>query len=207
MATPPPRQRLAIRRKHVGFSQEALAERLEVDRSTIGRWEAGITSPRPRLRTRLADALEISLDDLDNLLNESDQDNHEVHTDEHRPGRRHEPQTLPRLCRFRLRSTTPRPTGAHHVDGAEPDRPATNDPAAHTGRRRTQSHLPGQPVRHGHGPDPAVVAPAERGSNTSPPTTIDRRWHGSAPTLITSRPASSSNCTHSTRPPRSPSLL
>ncbi len=37
---PVKRQRFAARRKAVGFSQEQLAERLSIDRSTVARWES-----------------------------------------------------------------------------------------------------------------------------------------------------------------------
>jgi tetratricopeptide (TPR) repeat protein/transcriptional regulator with XRE-family HTH domain len=62
------RQRLAQRRKAAGFSQEALAGVLEVERSTVVRWEAGETCPLPWIRPRLAQALRISGDQLDSLL-------------------------------------------------------------------------------------------------------------------------------------------
>jgi len=67
---PVKRQRLAMRRKAMGFSQEQLAERLEIDRSTVGRWESGETEPQPWIRPRLARALQVSLDELDELLGE-----------------------------------------------------------------------------------------------------------------------------------------
>ena len=62
------RQRLAARRKAAGFSQEQLAERLSIDRSTVARWESGETEPQPWIRPRLARVLQISLDQLDRLL-------------------------------------------------------------------------------------------------------------------------------------------
>lgn len=60
--------RLAQRRKAVGHSQEQLAERLGVERSTVVRWERGETQPQPWLRPRIARALQISLSRLDELL-------------------------------------------------------------------------------------------------------------------------------------------
>ncbi|MDO0936609.1 helix-turn-helix transcriptional regulator [Streptomyces sp. DG2A-72] len=58
------RQRLAERRQGVGLTQEALAELLGVDRSTVVRWESGTASPQPWMRPRLACALQISIDEL-----------------------------------------------------------------------------------------------------------------------------------------------
>jgi transcriptional regulator with XRE-family HTH domain len=66
------RGRLATRRKAVGFSQDQLAERLKVDRSTVARWESGETEPQPWIRPRLARALQVSVDQLDGLLGEAD---------------------------------------------------------------------------------------------------------------------------------------
>jgi transcriptional regulator with XRE-family HTH domain len=62
------RARLAQRRRVVGLSQEMLAEQLGVDRSTVIRWERGVTSPQPWQRPNLASALEVSLNELDALL-------------------------------------------------------------------------------------------------------------------------------------------
>lgn len=62
------RHDLARRRRAAGFSQEELAWRLGVDRSTVARWEGGETTPQPRLRPELASALELSVDELDALL-------------------------------------------------------------------------------------------------------------------------------------------
>lgn len=63
-----PRPRLAVQRKTCGFTQEALAYALGVDRSTVARWEAGDTEPQPWLRPKLARALGISTDRLASLL-------------------------------------------------------------------------------------------------------------------------------------------
>ncbi|WP_322759074.1 helix-turn-helix transcriptional regulator [Frankia sp. Cr2] len=64
------RQRLAARRKAVGFSQEQLAQRLGVERSTVVRWESGETEtgPQPWIRPRLARTLQVSIEHLDELL-------------------------------------------------------------------------------------------------------------------------------------------
>jgi transcriptional regulator with XRE-family HTH domain len=62
--------RFAARRKLVGFSQDQLAERLKVDRSTVARWDGGETDPQPWIRPRLARALQVSVDELDELLAE-----------------------------------------------------------------------------------------------------------------------------------------
>ena len=67
------RHRFAQRRKAVGFSQEQLGERLGVDRSTVVRWEAGETVPQPWLRPKLARVLNISVEQLDDLIAEADE--------------------------------------------------------------------------------------------------------------------------------------
>lgn len=65
---------LAQRRKAVGFTQESFAERLGVERSTVMRWEAGETEPLPYIRPKMARALHISIDQLAQLLNPTQQD-------------------------------------------------------------------------------------------------------------------------------------
>lgn len=64
------RTELAVRRRVCGFSQESLAAVLEVDRTTVARWEAGISAPLPWVRTKLADALGVTADELSDLLDE-----------------------------------------------------------------------------------------------------------------------------------------
>lgn len=65
-----PRKRLGLiaARKAAGLSQECLAERLDVERSTVQRWESGHTAPQPWHRPALAATLGISHDELADLL-------------------------------------------------------------------------------------------------------------------------------------------
>jgi transcriptional regulator with XRE-family HTH domain len=65
------RHRLVSARKEAGFSQERLAERVGVERSTIMRWERGETTPQPWARPKLAHALNISDQALSELLAET----------------------------------------------------------------------------------------------------------------------------------------
>ncbi|MEU1603379.1 helix-turn-helix transcriptional regulator [Micromonospora matsumotoense] len=62
------RHRLAQRRKAVGHTQESLAEKLGVDRTTVVRWERAESEPQPWIRPRFADALGVSPDELSGLL-------------------------------------------------------------------------------------------------------------------------------------------
>jgi transcriptional regulator with XRE-family HTH domain len=64
----PKREALAARRRARGLSQERLAELLDTDRSTVGRWERGETDPWPQHRKRLAEVLAVSPAELDVLL-------------------------------------------------------------------------------------------------------------------------------------------
>jgi len=70
------RHRLARRRKAVGFTQEGLAEQLGVDSTTVRRWESGETAggPQPWVRRKLAHHLQVSAEQLDELLNEDAND-------------------------------------------------------------------------------------------------------------------------------------
>jgi tetratricopeptide (TPR) repeat protein/transcriptional regulator with XRE-family HTH domain len=62
------RRRLAQRRKAVGLTQEQLAEKLGVERTTVVRWERGQTQPLPWLRPKLAQALRVPAERLEELL-------------------------------------------------------------------------------------------------------------------------------------------
>jgi transcriptional regulator with XRE-family HTH domain len=63
-----PRPRLAEQRKAAGFTQETLAEMLHVDRTTVARWESGITEPLPWIRPRLARVLGVTPGRLAEIL-------------------------------------------------------------------------------------------------------------------------------------------
>jgi transcriptional regulator with XRE-family HTH domain len=62
------RSKLAERRRALGLTQEALAARCDVERTTVARWETGFMEPGLWIRARLAEALEVTLKDLDALL-------------------------------------------------------------------------------------------------------------------------------------------
>jgi tetratricopeptide (TPR) repeat protein/transcriptional regulator with XRE-family HTH domain len=62
------RGRLTQRRKAVGLTQEQLAEQLGVERTTVARWERGETQPLAWLQPKLARALEVSADRIEELL-------------------------------------------------------------------------------------------------------------------------------------------
>src|SRR4051794_37826999 len=62
------RHQLAQRRRAMGLSQEQLAERLGVDRSTVVRWERADPAPRPGQRPRLAEVLQLTVEEIGPLL-------------------------------------------------------------------------------------------------------------------------------------------
>ena len=64
-----PRKGLAARRRALGYSQESLAELLRVTPGTVGRWEQGKSTPEAWLQPRLAKVLEVSAQELIDLLN------------------------------------------------------------------------------------------------------------------------------------------
>jgi transcriptional regulator with XRE-family HTH domain len=57
-------------RKAAGYTQEGLAERLGVDRTTVARWEAGENEPHPWQRPKIAEAFGLSLWEFNQLLSD-----------------------------------------------------------------------------------------------------------------------------------------
>jgi transcriptional regulator with XRE-family HTH domain len=66
--TRPRRTDLALRRLHVGLSQEQLAEHVGVSVTAISNWERGVQEPSPRYRQPLAEALQVDLARLDRMI-------------------------------------------------------------------------------------------------------------------------------------------
>lgn len=62
------RDRLIAARVAAGKTQEQVGEDVEVDRTTVGKWERSESTPLPQQRPKYADSLGISLHELDQLL-------------------------------------------------------------------------------------------------------------------------------------------
>ena len=57
-------ERLAALRKERGLSQEDLAEKLQLTRQTISKWETGASTPDLELLVQLAEVFDVSVDSL-----------------------------------------------------------------------------------------------------------------------------------------------
>ena len=57
-------ENLKTLRKQQGFTQETLAERLNVVRQTVSKWEKGLSVPDAELLVKLAEVLEVSVSTL-----------------------------------------------------------------------------------------------------------------------------------------------
>ncbi len=55
---------ITIRRKELKLTQEKLAEQLEISPKTVSKWERGVNAPDITILIRLADALEVSVQEL-----------------------------------------------------------------------------------------------------------------------------------------------
>lgn len=56
--------RLMVIRKMQGLSQAQVAELLGLERSTISKWETGVTSPRSKILIRLSEIYNCNIADL-----------------------------------------------------------------------------------------------------------------------------------------------
>jgi transcriptional regulator with XRE-family HTH domain len=64
----PPRTELASRRVSLGYTQQGLGEALGVAPETVAAWERGVRTPNPDKRPRLANTLQVSLAEVDRLI-------------------------------------------------------------------------------------------------------------------------------------------
>jgi DNA-binding XRE family transcriptional regulator len=64
------RRSFAKARKAAGYTQEGLAEHLDVDRTTVARWESGKNEPHPWQRPKIADAFGLPLRECNQLLDD-----------------------------------------------------------------------------------------------------------------------------------------
>ncbi|MGH3992292.1 MAG: helix-turn-helix domain-containing protein, partial [Pseudonocardiaceae bacterium] len=70
------RWRFAKARKIAGYTQESLAAELNVDRTTVTRWEAGESEPQPYCWPKLAKLLGVSRNEVGQLFSENGGDTH-----------------------------------------------------------------------------------------------------------------------------------
>lgn len=71
-------ENLKTLRKQKGMSQETLAQRLNVVRQTISKWEKGLSVPDAHMLTKIAELFEVSVSDLLGAKIEEDQNVNEV---------------------------------------------------------------------------------------------------------------------------------
>ena len=57
-------QRLARLRKEKGFTQEDIADKINISPQAVSKWENDISSPDIQTLIKLSDIFEVSLDDL-----------------------------------------------------------------------------------------------------------------------------------------------
>ena len=62
---------IANLRKAAGYTQRSLADQLQVDRTTVTKWELGISFPKTRMLSKLAEALHTT---VGHLLEDSETD-------------------------------------------------------------------------------------------------------------------------------------
>lgn len=62
-------QFICLRRKHLGMTQEQLAEKIHVSKSAVAKWESGGGIPDRDNLYRLADVLGVTVNDLHKIIN------------------------------------------------------------------------------------------------------------------------------------------
>ncbi|MRH86192.1 helix-turn-helix domain-containing protein [Nocardia sp. SYP-A9097] len=72
------REMLVSARRAAGKTQEQVARLVGVDRTTLGKWERDETTPHPYQRLRYAEALGITLDELDAMLSSIPRETNEM---------------------------------------------------------------------------------------------------------------------------------
>jgi transcriptional regulator with XRE-family HTH domain len=65
-------------RKAAGYTQESLAEHLDVDRTTVARWESGKNEPHPWQRPKIAEAFGLSLRECNQFFDDVGMTGHTV---------------------------------------------------------------------------------------------------------------------------------
>ena len=65
---------IATRRKHLGLTQEELADKIGVSKSAIAKWETDGGLPDRDNLKRLSEAINVSVDDLHRIINSSETD-------------------------------------------------------------------------------------------------------------------------------------
>ena len=55
---------IKTQRESIGITQEKLAEEMNIDRSTVAKWETGQSMPRADKLKRLAEILDCTVDEL-----------------------------------------------------------------------------------------------------------------------------------------------
>ena len=71
-------QFIALRRKHLGLTQEELADRVGVSKSAIAKWEIDGGLPDRDNLKRLSEAINVSVDDLHHVINNTDADERDL---------------------------------------------------------------------------------------------------------------------------------
>lgn len=55
---------IAKKRKQFGYSQKQLADMLQIDRTTVSKWEVGEAKPRAEILKKLSEIFKCSMEEL-----------------------------------------------------------------------------------------------------------------------------------------------